>query len=236
MSNEQEKVPTDFQKLTLLLAEKRTAHTTLRSGIALCAFSMTLISFLLLMASKLTSYYEEMILVVLGFGSMFLLALGGYFLRRGFSRMRFHDIRINEILSINHEASDLFYHTRKRNNIQPTKGAMYYDVVFHFDKGSAELDIAISNIKNYIEGLTDQKFTICLVVNGPGIKLLGKDDPHAQKLTELAKLGLQIKVCRNAMNHFQIQPEWLLPSSKIVRAGLLEIIALQRKGYAYIKP
>lgn len=236
MSDEQKKAPSDFQKLTLLLAEKRTAHTTLRSGIALCAFSMTVISFILLMASKVTSNYEAIIFIVLGSGSVIMLTLGIYFIRRGFTRMRFHDILINQILYSNHEASDLFYHTRKRNNAHPTGTAMHYDVVFHFDKGNTELDITISNIKNYIEGLADQKFTACLVINGPGIKLLGKDDPHAQKLTELANLGLQIKVCRNAMNHFLIQPEWLLPSAKIIPTGLLEIIDLQRKGYAYIKP
>lgn len=233
---DEKKSQTDFQKLMLLLAEKRTAHTTLRSGIALCAFSMTIISFILLMASRVTSNLEGIVFTILGTGSVIMLTLGIYFIRRGFTRMQFHDSLINQILYSNSEASYLFYHTRKRNNAHKREIAMHYDVVFHFDKGNEELDITISNIKNYFEGLSGQKFTACLVVNGPGIKLLGKDDPHAQKLTELADLGLEIKVCQNAMNHFKIEPEWLLPSGKIILAGLLEIIDLQRKGYAYIKP
>lgn len=226
----------DFQKLMLLLAEKRTAHTTLRSGIALCAFSMTIISFIILMASKVTSNLEGIVFTILGTGSVLMLTLGVYFIRRGFTRMQFHDTLINQILYSNSEASCLFYHTRKRNNAYKKETTMHYDVVFHFDKGNEELNITISNIKKYFEALSEHKFTACLVVNGPGIKLLGKDDPHAQKLTELADLGLEIKVCQNAMNHFQIKPEWLLPSGKIIPAGLLEIIDLQRKGYAYIKP
>jgi intracellular sulfur oxidation DsrE/DsrF family protein len=227
---------TDFQKLMLLLAEKRTAHTTLRSGIALCAFSMTIISFILLMASRVTSNLEGIVFTVLGSGSVFMLTLGVYFIRRGFTRMQFHDTLINQILYSNSEASCLFYHTRERNKAHKSEITMHYDVVFHFDKGNEEFEITISNIKNYFKGLSGQNFTACLVVNGPGIKLLGKDDPHAQKLTELAELGLEIKVCKNAINHFKIKPEWLLPSGKIIPSGLLEIIDLQRKGYAYIKP
>ena len=226
---------TDFQKLMLLLAEKRTAHTTLRSGIALCAFSMTIISFILLMASRVTSNLEGIVFTILGAGSVLMLTLGIYFIRRGFTRMQFHDTLINQILHSNSEASYLFYHTRKRKNAHKIETTMHNDTIFHFDNGNEELDVTISNIKNYFEELSGQKFTACLVVNGSGIKLLGKNDPHAQKLTELADLGLQIKVCRNAMNHFQIKPEWLLPVGKIIPAGLLEIIDLQRKGYAYIK-
>uniref|UniRef100_UPI0038994495 DsrE family protein n=1 Tax=Halodesulfovibrio marinisediminis TaxID=458711 RepID=UPI0038994495 len=96
--------------------------------------------------------------------------------------------------------------------------------------------MTISNIENYYESLSGKKFNSYLVINGPGIKFLGKEDPHAPMLTELANLGLQIKVCQNAMHHFQIQPDWLLPVAQIVPAGLLEIIDLQRKGFAYIKP
>lgn len=227
---------TDFQKLMLLLAEKRTAHTTLRSGIALCAFSMTIISFILLMTSNIEGSFDLIIFIALGTGSILMLALGIYFIRRGFTRMRFHDALINQILYSNAEASSLFYHTRERNNFNQTDNTMHYDVVFHFDKGVAELEIAISNIENYFKGLSGKKFRAHLVVNGPGIKLLGKDDPHATQLTHLSNIGLQIQVCQNAITHFSIEQEWLLPSAQIVSSGLLEIIDLQRKGFAYIKP
>ncbi|SIO09724.1 DsrE family protein [Halodesulfovibrio marinisediminis] len=227
---------TDFQKLMLLLSEKRTAHTTLRSGIALSAFSMTIISFIIVMTSKIDGTFNQIIFIALGLGSVVMLILGIYFIRRGFTRMRFHDALINQILYVNHEASSLFYHTRKRNNLDATGASMHYDTVFHFDKGTTELEITISNIENYYESLSGKKFNSYLVINGPGIKFLGKEDPHAPMLTELANLGLQIKVCQNAMHHFQIQPDWLLPVAQIVPAGLLEIIDLQRKGFAYIKP
>lgn len=150
--------------------------------------------------------------------------------------MRFHDTLINQILYSNAEASSLFYHTRERNNFNETEGTMHYDVVFHFDKGVTELEIAISNIENYFKGLSGKKFHAHLVVNGPGIKMLGKDDPHAEQLTHLSNIGLQIQVCQNAVDHFSIKPEWLLPSAQIVPSGLLEIIDLQRKNFAYIKP
>ncbi|MEZ0576568.1 DsrE family protein [Halodesulfovibrio aestuarii] len=235
MNDEPNKAPTDFQKLTLLLAEKRTAHTTLRSGIALCAFSMTVISFILLKGSKISSNLEGVIFTILGSGSIIMLIFGIYFIRRGFTRMQFHDTLINQILYTNQEASALFYHTRKRNNVHPNRTGMHHEVVFHFDKGNIELDMAIRNIENYFGELSNQKFTVYFVVTGPGIKLLVKENPHAQRLTELTNLGLQIKVCRNAMRDFQIEPDRVLPTVKIISSGLLEIIDLQHKGYAYIK-
>ncbi|WP_231895531.1 DsrE family protein [Halodesulfovibrio spirochaetisodalis] len=225
----------DFQKLTLLLAEKRTAHTTLRSGIALSAFSMTISSFILVMASRIVGTFQQAVFIILGASSIIMLILGIYFIRRGFTRMQFHDKLINQILYTNLEASSLFYHTRARAK-HPDHISNQYDAVFHFDKGTTELDITVSNITNYFSALSALTFSAYLVVNGPGIKLLLQDSPHADKLTQLAEQGLQIRLCNNAIEHFNIKPESLLPAGRIVPAGLVKIVDLQRKAYVYIKP
>jgi len=227
---------TDFQKLMLLLAEKRTAHTTLRSGIALCAFSITIISFILLMTSKVHGVLDLVIFIALGTGSILMLALGIYFIRRGFTRMRFQDGLINQILFSNSEAGSLFYHTRERNNFNQMEYTMRYDVVFHLDNNTTDLGATISSMENYFKRLSGKKFHAHLVVDGAGIKFLGKNAPHAVQLTRLSKIGLQIQVCQNAIDQLSIEPAWLIPSAKIVPSGLLEIIDLQRKGFAYIKP
>uniref|UniRef100_I2Q133 Uncharacterized protein n=1 Tax=Desulfovibrio sp. U5L TaxID=596152 RepID=I2Q133_9BACT len=113
---------------------------------------------------------------------------------------------------------------------------MYYDVIFHFDQDAEKLNVALSNIRNYITALQNEKFAVVLVVNGPGIKMMGKTDSQAEELTALASLGLSVRVCQNALHHFNLKPEWLNPVCRIVPAGILEIIDLQRKGFAYIKP
>jgi intracellular sulfur oxidation DsrE/DsrF family protein len=113
---------------------------------------------------------------------------------------------------------------------------MYYDAIFHFDQDAEKLSVALSNIRNYIRALGDEKFTVVLVVNGPGIKMMGKDDSQAEELTVLASLGLSVRVCQNALHHFNLKPEWLNPVCQVVPAGIIEIIHLQRKGFAYVKP
>jgi len=114
---------------------------------------------------------------------------------------------------------------------------MHYDIVFHFDNGPAELNIAISNVRNYQKALEGVSFTCVLVVNGPGIRLMGADDPDfAEPLRELRGLGLDIRVCANAMRHFGLDAAWLSPACTVVPAGIVELVDLQRKGFAYVKP
>lgn len=113
---------------------------------------------------------------------------------------------------------------------------MHYDVLFHVDKDAAALDMALTNITNYFDALPDEQYTVVLLVNGPAIQCLVRDDPHAARLEELAARGLAILVCQNAMRHFEITPDRLPPACRIVPAGVVEIVKRQRQGFAYIKP
>ncbi len=116
--------------------------------------------------------------------------------------------------------------------------AGYYNILFHLDKGEAELKIALNNIRNYFIGIRDLgvEASAVLVVNGPGVQWMGKDGEYAAPLLELVDQGLSIRVCRNALNNFHLESDWLLPCCRVVSAGVLEIIDLQRAGYAYLKP
>ncbi|MGE4423151.1 MAG: DsrE family protein [Pseudodesulfovibrio sp.] len=113
---------------------------------------------------------------------------------------------------------------------------MNYDVLFHFDHESQALDIAISNIKNYLNAFPGEKPAVALVVNGPGVRLLDRDGEHAAQLNEVLALGAAVKVCNNALTHFNIAPERLCPGCEVVPAGVVEIVELQRRGFAYVKP
>ena len=113
---------------------------------------------------------------------------------------------------------------------------MHFDVVFHFDQDAAKLDLALSNISNYFDGLPNEDLTVVLLVNGPGITCLGRDGEFAPRITALAKRGLSVRVCRNAMRRFNLTAESLHPACQVVPAGVIELVNLQRAGFAYIKP
>ena len=113
---------------------------------------------------------------------------------------------------------------------------MHYDAVFHLDQGQAELDIAFSNITNYLGAFPNRDFRVVLLVNGPGIKLMGRDSPNCSRLQELSAMGLSVRVCNNALKHFGFSADWLCPCCVIVPAGIIELVDLQRQGFAYIKP
>lgn len=113
---------------------------------------------------------------------------------------------------------------------------MHFDVVFHVDQDAAALNAALTNIANYLAALPHENFTAVLLVNGPAIRLMTADGEQAKALGELAAKGLRVRVCRNAMRHFDVAPEALLPVCEIVPAGVVELVDLQGKGYAYIKP
>ena len=113
---------------------------------------------------------------------------------------------------------------------------MHYDIVFHLDQGQDELNIVLSNITNYLKALADEQFTAVLLVNGPAITLMVKDADNCAKLTALRDQGLDVRVCNNALTHFGIAPDDLCPCCRIVPAGVVELVDLQRQGFAYVKP
>jgi hypothetical protein len=113
---------------------------------------------------------------------------------------------------------------------------MNYDVLFHFDHDTQTLAVAFSNIKNYLNAFPEDKPAVVLVVNGPGVRLLDRDGEYAAQLNEVLALGVEVKVCNNALTHFGIDPERLCSGCQVVPAGVVEIVELQRNGFAYVKP
>ena len=113
---------------------------------------------------------------------------------------------------------------------------MHFDVVFHVDQDAAALNMALTNITNYFDALVQEDFTAVLLVNGPAIRLMIADGEHARQIAAVAARGLRVRVCRNALRHFAVAKETLLPACEIVPAGVVELVDLQNKGFAYIKP
>ena len=115
---------------------------------------------------------------------------------------------------------------------------MNYDLVVHVDLNDAGiLGLALNNIANYCAALPDEKFRVRMVVNGPAVQLFRRATcPHAERISELSAKGITFALCANALRSFSVASEELLPSCEIIPAGIVELIRLQREGFAYIKP
>jgi intracellular sulfur oxidation DsrE/DsrF family protein len=76
------------------------------------------------------------------------------------------------------------------------------------------------------------------VANGKAVNLFRKDRSakYASDMGDLHKLGVRFKACRNAMAKNKVEKTDLLDVCEVVPAGILEIINLQRDGFAYVKP
>ena len=48
--------------------------------------------------------------------------------------------------------------------------------------------------------------------------------------------GLKLRLCKNALDANKMTAADLWPGCEVVPAGLVEIVELQNKGFAYIRP
>lgn len=115
---------------------------------------------------------------------------------------------------------------------------MSYSVVFHVDLADpARLGLALTNIDNYLNALPEEQFETVMVVNGPAVQLFNTADaPHAAQIKALQERGASFRLCANALRKFDIARQDLLADCIVVPAGVVEIVQLQQKGFAYIKP
>lgn len=115
---------------------------------------------------------------------------------------------------------------------------MNYDLILHLDSRDPDmLRLVFRNATNYLNALHDEKFSLQIVANGGGALLFTKDHQELHSMAEpLIEKGVIIKVCANALAEHAIDIDRVWSECRIVPAGLVEIVKLQRAGFAYIKP
>lgn len=115
---------------------------------------------------------------------------------------------------------------------------MNYDIIFHVDDNDPKrLNLAFNNFANYKAALPDEAFRAVLVVNGPAAQLLIRANGElAARAAQLAGEGLSIRVCNNALKAFNVDAADLWEQCEVVPAGVVELVKLQREGFAYIRP
>ena len=112
-------------------------------------------------------------------------------------------------------------------------------VVFHIDE-MKNWSLTLGNVKNLITFYEhhDEVFQIVVVANGEAVKGYGKEDTQeniAKEILALFAKGISFHACQNALRAQQLEAVDLLEHIVIVEAGVADIVALQEKGFTYIK-
>ena len=103
------------------------------------------------------------------------------------------------------------------------------------DDDAKKWNLTLGNIGNAIDGIGANAAEIELVVYGPGIAMLKKDSPVAEKIAAAQKRGVRIYACQNSMRGFNLQLSDLAPGVGVVPSGVVELIRRQHAGYAYVR-
>ena len=114
-------------------------------------------------------------------------------------------------------------------------------VVYHFDSGFVQATKGLRNIKNHLD--VEPKTKIVVVAHAQGVQFLldgavnATGNPYNIQVEELAARGVEFRVCEITLKSNKIDPKKLLPETKLVPSGVVEIGRLQAKdGFVYLKP
>jgi intracellular sulfur oxidation DsrE/DsrF family protein len=112
-----------------------------------------------------------------------------------------------------------------------------HKVVFQVsDADPAKWNLALNNARNVQADLGADQTSIEIVAYGPGIGMLKMDSPTATRVAEALGKGVEIVACENTMRAMRLGREDMLPQIGYVPAGVVEIMARQKQGYAYVRP
>ena len=103
------------------------------------------------------------------------------------------------------------------------------------DADPQKWSLTLGNIGNAIDGLGAGAAEIELVVYGPGIAMLKKDSPVAERIAAAQKNGVRVVACQNSMRDFHLELADLAPGVGVVPSGVVELIRRQHAGYAYVR-
>ncbi|WP_295446945.1 DsrE family protein [uncultured Thiodictyon sp.] len=75
-----------------------------------------------------------------------------------------------------------------------------------------------------------------IVTDGGGVYGLQGSSNLTSLMEEVARLGVRVEACRNALEEKKIAPDSLPAFVKVVPAGVVALAQAQADGFAYIKP
>ena len=104
------------------------------------------------------------------------------------------------------------------------------------DNDPAKWNLALNNVRNIQADLGAKNVDIEVVSYGPGIGMLRADSPVASRVDEALLAGVKVIACENTMKGQKLERKDMLNGIAYVPAGVVELVAKQQQGWAYIRP
>jgi len=99
---------------------------------------------------------------------------------------------------------------------------------------SRKWNTVLANLNNVQEELG--KVDISVVVIGPGLGMLKADALTANRVQDAMAAGVRFVACGNSMQAQHLTKDDMIDGIDYARAGYVEVMRLQKAGYAYIRP
>jgi len=108
-------------------------------------------------------------------------------------------------------------------------------VVFQVnDEDSRKWNTVLANIDNVQEELG--KVEVAVVVIGPALGMLKADALTANKVRDAMSAGVRFVACGNSMQAQKLEKDDMIDKIEYTRAGYAELMRLQQRGWAYLRP
>jgi uncharacterized protein len=91
-------------------------------------------------------------------------------------------------------------------------------------------------VRNIQAAYGKDKVEIEVVAFGHGIGLLKADSTLANRVDDTLASGVHVYACENTMRGFKLKKDEMHAKIGYVPAGVIEIIAKQRQGWAVMRP
>lgn len=116
-----------------------------------------------------------------------------------------------------------------------------HKVFFHLTESDPQRAIGVlTNIQNFVDVVGWKNIeSIELVVHGPGLRpFVAKTiDPEVKgKLEALLTAGLKMGACQVTMRRQNLKVDDLVEGLTPIPSGVVRVMELEEKGYAYIRP
>ncbi len=116
-----------------------------------------------------------------------------------------------------------------------------HKVFFHLTEGDPQRASAVlTNVQNFVEVVGWRNIEVLeLVVHGPGLRPFvakGIDPEVKAKVEALLTGGMSMGACQITMRRQSLKPEDLIDGLKPIPSGVVRVMELEEKGYAYIRP
>jgi intracellular sulfur oxidation DsrE/DsrF family protein len=104
------------------------------------------------------------------------------------------------------------------------------------DADPAKWNLALNNVRNVQADLGARNVDIEVVAYGPGIGMLQANSSVSPRIEEALAAGVKVVACENTMKGQKLSRNDMVDGIGYVPAGVVELIAKQQQGYAYLRP